>query len=141
MGWLKKYLKYKFKRFIVKYKLFEGHLLKENFEFTGYERICSAIVRKTINHVDTKYTIAPLSNKRYLINKTLDIFIIMEDSKVEITNHVYHYVITLPKKEMIKLINRFDKKVDEERIMYENQIKSQIDYTLHKIYDKINFFN
>jgi len=141
MDWLKKYLKYKFKRFIVKYKLFEGHLLKENFEFTGYERICSAIVRKTINHVDTKYTIAPLSNKRYLINKTLDIFIIMEDSKVEITNHVYHYVITLPKKEMIKLINRFDKKVDEERIMYENQIKSQIDYTLHKIYDKINFFN
>lgn len=141
MGWLKKYLKYKFKRFIVKYKLFEGHLLKENFEYTGYERICSAIVRKTINHVDTKYTIAPLSNKRYLINKTLDIFIIMEDSKVEITNHVYHYVITLPKKEMIKLINRFDKKVDEERIMYENQIKSQIDYTLHKIYDKINFFN
>jgi hypothetical protein len=141
MDRLKKYLKYKFKRFIVKYKLFECHLLKENFEYTGYERICSAIVRKTINHVDTKYTIAPLSNKRYLINKTLDIFIIMEDSKVEITNHVYHYVITLPKKEMIKLINRFDKKVDEERIMYENQIKSQIDYTLHKIYDKINFFN
>ena len=31
-----------------------------------------------------------------------------------------------------------DKKVDEERIMYENQIKSQIDNTLHKIYDKIN---
>lgn len=141
MNWLKKYLKYKFKRFIVKYKLFEGYFLKENFEFTGYERICAAIVRKTINHTDTKYTIAPLSNKRYLINKTLDIFIIMEDSKVEITNHVYHYVITLPKKEMIKLINRFDKKVDEERIMYENQIKSQIDYTLHKIYDKINFFN
>jgi hypothetical protein len=141
MDWLKKYLKYKFKRFIVKYKLFEGHFLKENFEYTGYERICTAIVRKTINHTDTKYTIAPLSNKRYLINKTLDIFIIMEDSKVEITNHVYHYVITLPKKEMIKLINRFDKKVDEERIMYENQIKSQIDYTLHKIYDKINFFN
>jgi hypothetical protein len=65
----------------------------------------------------------------------------MEDSKVEITNHVYHYVITLPKKEMGKLVNRYDKKVDEERIMYENQIKSQIENTLHKIYDKINLYN
>ena len=39
---------------------------------------------------------------------------------------------------MIKLVNLYDKKVDEERLEYENQIKSQIDNTLHKIYDKIN---
>jgi hypothetical protein len=141
MGWLKKYLKRKLKRFIVSYKLFELSIFKDKFEYTGYEKICTAIVRKMINHNDTKYTIAPLSNKRYLINKTLEIFVIMEDSKVEITNHVYHYVITLPKKEMGKLVNRYDKKVDEERIMYENQIKSQIDNTLHKIYDKINLYN
>ena len=138
MDRLKKYLKYKFKRFIVKYKLFEKSIFKDPFEYTGYETICVAIVRKTINHKDTKYTIAPLSNKRYLVNKTIDIFVILEDSKVEITNHVYHYVISLPKKDMAKLVNHFDEKVDEERIMYENQIKSQIDNTLHKIYDKIN---
>ena len=138
MGWFKNYLRKKLKKIVVNYKLFEGSIFKEKFDYTGYETICVAIVRKTINHKDTKYTIAPLSNKRYLVNKTLDIFVIMEDSKVEITNHIYHYVITLPKKDRIKLVNQFDKKVDEERIMYENQIKSQIDNTLHKIYDKIN---
>jgi glutathionyl-hydroquinone reductase len=138
MGWFKNYLRKKLKKIVVNYKLFESSIFKDKFEYTGYETICTAIVRKTINHKDTKYTIAPLSNKRYLVNKTIDIFVIMEDSKVEITNHVYHYVITLPKKDIVKLVNHFDKKVDEERIMYENQIKSQIDNTLHKIYDKIN---
>lgn len=138
MGCFKNYLRKKLKKIVVNYKSFEGSIFKEKFDYTGYENICSAIVRKTINHKDTKYTIAPLSNKRYLVNKTLDIFVIMEDSKVEITNHIYHYVITLPKKDRIKLVNLFEKKVDEERIMYENQIKSQIDNTLHKIYDKIN---
>lgn len=127
------------KRLFIRFKKFERNMFKDTFEYTGYEVICTAIVRKMINHKDTKYTIAPLSGKRYLVNKTLDIFVIMEDSKVEITNHVYHYVITLPKKNMEKLVNQYDKKVDEERIMYENQIKSQIDNTLHKIYDKINF--
>jgi hypothetical protein len=126
------------KRIIIKYKVREKKVFNEKFELTGYENICSSIVRKTINHKDTKFTIAPLSDKRYLINKTLDIFVILEDSKVEITNHVYHYVITLPKRQMIKLVNLYDKKVDEERLEYENQIKSQIDNTLHKIYDKIN---
>jgi len=140
---IRKWFRRQIKRLKVKLHIWERGTswFKAPQDTTGYENITTAIVRKMINHTDSKFTIAPLSGKRYIVNKTLDIFIIMEDSKVEITNHVYHYVITLPKKEMIKLINRFDKKVDEERIMYENQIKSQIDYTLHKIYDKINFFN
>ena len=138
MSWFKNYIRKKLKKLVVNYKLFEASIFKDKFEYTGYETICVAIVRKTINHKDTKYTIAPLSNKRYLVNKTIDIFVILEYSKVEITNHVYHYVISLPKKDIVKLVNHFDKKVDEERIMYENQIKSQIDNTLHKIYDKIN---
>lgn len=136
---IRKYFKRKLKRFIVKFKIMERDFFSDKKTVaTGYERICTAIVRKMINHKSTKFTIAPLSEKRYLVNKTLDIFVIMEDSKVEITNHIYHYVITLPKKEMIKLVQQYDKKVDEERIMYEKEIKSQIDNTLHKIYDKVN---
>ena len=58
-----------FSRLIIKYKIYEKNLFKEKQQLTGYENICSSIVRKTINHKDTKFTIAPLSDKRYLINK------------------------------------------------------------------------
>jgi hypothetical protein len=104
----------------------------------GYENISSAIVRKMISHPDSKFTIAPLSEKRYIVNKTVDIFVIIEDAKVEITNHVYHYVVTLGERDMHKIKKLYDQKVEDERLAYEEQIKSQITNTLHTIYNKIN---
>jgi hypothetical protein len=68
----------------------------------------------------------------------LDIFIIMEDSKVEITNHVYHYVSTLGQRDLQKLKKLYDTKVEDQRTNYEEEIKSQITNTLQSIYDKIN---
>jgi len=136
---MKKWFIRQYKRFKVKfYRWEQGSFLKTHDENSGYEQICTAIVRKMINNPDTKFTIAPLSGKRYLINKTLDIFIIIEDQKVEITNHVYHYVIKLAKRDAEKITKQYDKKVDEVRTQYEKEIKSQITNTLHKIYDKIN---
>jgi hypothetical protein len=104
----------------------------------GYEPISCAIVRKMIVHPDSKFTIAPLSEKRYIVNKSVDIFVIIEDSKVEITNHVYHYVVTLGERDMNKIKKLYDQKVEDERLAYEEQIKSQIKNTLHTIYDKIS---
>lgn len=136
---MKKWFRRQYKRFKVKFYRWErGSFLKTYDEDSGYEQICTAILRKMINHSDTKFTIAPLSGKRYLINKTLDIFIIIEDQKVEITNHVYHYVIKLAKRDAEKITKQYDKKVDEIRTQYEKEIKSQITNTLHKIYDKIS---
>jgi hypothetical protein len=90
-----------------------------------------------INHPDSKFTIAPLSNKRYIINKQLDIFIIIVDSKIEITNHVYHYVINLGERDVNKIIEHFNNKLDHLLVQYEGKIKSQIENTLHNIYEKI----
>jgi hypothetical protein len=104
----------------------------------GYENISCAIVRKMISHPDSKFTIAPLSEKRYIVNKTVDIFVIIEDGKVEITNHVYHYVVSLGEIDINKIKKLYDQKVEDERLAYEDQIKSQITNTLHTIYDKIN---
>ena len=126
------------KKFIIKwYRIGDRGPFKTFQEENSYDRLCSGIVRKMIAHPDSKFTIAPLSGKRYIINKSLDIFIIIEDSKIEITNHVYHYVIKLLPKDVNKLVKNFDKKVDEVRIKYEEEIKSQIKNSLNSIFDKI----
>jgi hypothetical protein len=128
-----------YKRLKVKFYIWErGHKwFKAPQDSTGYEKITTSIVRKMINHTDSKFTIAPLSGKRYIVNKTLDIFVIMEDSKVELTNHVYHYVSTLGQRDMEKITKHYDTKVENERTNYEDQIKSQISNTLQVIHDKI----
>jgi hypothetical protein len=136
---IRKWLRRQYKRLKVKLHIWERGTswFKPPKDVTGYENI-TAIVRKMINHPDSKFTIAPLSGKRYIVNKSLDIFIIMEDSKVEITNHVYHYVSSLGDRDIEKLRKLYDNKVEVERTSYEDQIKSQISNTLQSIYDKIS---
>lgn len=136
----RKWVRRKIKRLKVKFYIWErGYKwFKAPEDITGYENITTAIIRKMINHPDSKFTIAPLSGKRYIVNKTLDIFLIMEDNKIEITNHVYHYVSTLGQRDVEKIKKLYDTKVEDQRINYEDQIKSQITNTLQSIYDKIS---
>jgi hypothetical protein len=139
MSNLKKWIRRQYKRMFVKFYLWErgSKWFKAPEDNTGYENITTAIVRKMISNPDSKFTIAPLSGKRYIINKSLDIFVIIEDSKVEITNHVYHYVSHLGQRDIEKLTKLYDTKVEDQRINYEEEIKSQISNTLHSIYEKI----
>ena len=106
-------------------------------EVSGYETKAMAICRKLISHPNSKFTIAPLSQKKYIVNKPLGLFIIIDDTKVEITNHVYHYVINLTMVDALKIIKAFNDKVECERNQYEAEIKSNIQNTLNKILDKI----
>ena len=40
--------------------------------------------------------IAPLSQKRYIKNETLQMFVVLQDDRINITNHIYNYDITVP---------------------------------------------
>jgi hypothetical protein len=137
---LKNWLRRRYRRFLVRFYRFgkSNSFVKTLDEESGYERLCGSIVRKMISHPESKFSIAPLSYKRYIINQSLDLFIIIEDNRVEITNHIYHYVIKLSNKETTKLTKQFDAKLEKIRIQYEDEIKSQVTNTLQKIFDKVN---
>lgn len=135
-SWLRqqaKRMKVRFRRWNDNVKIFKAPEI-----INGHENISCAIVRKMISHPDSKFTIAPLSEKRYIVNKTVDIFVIILDNKVEITNHIYHYVVSLSERDIKKITDLYDQKVEDQRLTYEDQIKSQITNTLQKIYDKVS---
>lgn len=127
------------RRLRVKFKLWlrKTDFIRTHKEVSGYETKAMAICRKLISHPNSKFTIAPLSQKKYIVNKPLGLFIIIDDTKVEITNHVYHYVINLTMVDALKIIKAFNDKVECERNQYEAEIKSNIQNTLNKILDKI----
>ena len=128
-----------FLRMRVKLKIWgRNHdIIKTYQDDSGYEKKAMAICRKLINHEGSKFTIAPLSQKRYIVNKSLGLFIIIDFNKVEITNHIYHYVIHLNNHDASRIIRSFNDKVENERIEYETEIKSNVQNTLNKILDKI----
>jgi hypothetical protein len=101
-------------------------------------RICSTICRKLINNPDSKFLIAPISGKRYIKNSKLGLFVILDGGKISVTNHVYHYDVVLNFKEWERLSRMYDNRTERERQTYENEITSQIEYSLSTILTKIN---
>jgi len=97
----------------------------------------SAICRRLISHPDSKFLIAPLSHKRYIKNDPLGMFIVLSDNRINITNHIYNYDVSLNSGTSDKLNKMFDNKVELLRQTFETEIKSQIKHSLTTILEKL----
>ena len=84
--------------------------------------------------------IAPMSDKRYLKNDDMGIFITMSERRVEITNHVYNYNVKLTERDWERLSYIFDTETDKRRLDYESEVNSQITNSLHSILERVSNF-
>lgn len=117
------------------YKLFKRNKRKDVSE---NEIKAAAICRKLINHPQSKFLIAPVSNKRYIRNEKLRMFIVISDNKIRIVNHVYSYDIVIIESEYQRLEKMFDNKVESMRLKFEEEINSQIEVSLTTIIKKLS---
>jgi hypothetical protein len=139
---MKKMIKRMFTRLWWRYLLWSRKLTtRKNMNVSDdYESISASICRKLMTHENTKFAIAPLSEKRYIINESLGMFIVLEPDMrtVELTNHVYHYTVKMSDKTFKSIANTFDKKVEGIRVKYESEIHNQIQHSLHNVLEKLN---
>ena len=135
------YIKRLIKRMYAKYLKNVRYTTNQNPENNHNERICKSICYKMINNPHYKFLIAPLSGKRYIKNEVLKVFIILDDKKVTITNHIYHYDVILTQRDFDRVSHMYDNKTEEIRNEFENEMMSQIVVSLstilHKISEKI----
>lgn len=103
-----------------------------------YEKTCFLICLKMIQNPETKFMIAPMSNKRYLENKQMDLFITMDFGRVDLTNHVYHYSVKLNNRDWERITKIFDQETEKRRLNYEDTINSQIKNSLHNVLEKVS---
>lgn len=137
---IRNWLRYRIKRLRVAFIKLErsNTLFKTEHPISDYEKTCAAICRRVINNEHSKFSIAPLSDKKYVINEPLGIFVVIQDTKLEITNHVYHYEVNLNHTTSRRIHNMFDNKTEKIRLEYENQIRSQISNSLQSILKKVS---
>jgi len=135
------YIKRFIKRLYAKYLKNVRYPTNQTPENNHNERICKSICYKMINNPHSKFLIAPLSGKRYIKNEVLKVFIILDDKKVTITNHIYHYDVILTQRGFDRVSHMYDNKTEEIRNEFENEMMSQIVVSLstilHKISEKI----
>jgi hypothetical protein len=123
--------------------LFRVYLnLKEKFDPTSppkeEEIFCVEICEKLIENVTSKLTIAPISNKRFIKNDEKDMFIVIHNRQISIINHVYSYNVFIESDSLYnKIVNGFDKVVEEKRQELEDEIKNNIKHSLKNILTKV----
>ena len=135
-----KYIKRKLKRRAVRKKLLELQIFYDIVDPGRLADIndCKFIFRNVLRHSNSIYEIAPLSEHRIIENKKLGIFIILDDKKITIINHVCYYSnIPLTDRDWKKMSNMYDNKVQINRMQRIEQMKSQVEHSLSKLKNKI----
>ena len=135
---MKKFFRRLFKRFKVRAsKVGRSSSFKSYEEVEPYEKTAFKICVKVISHPKSDFMIAPLSNKRFIINEELNLFIIIDYGRVEITNHVFHYDVKLSNRDFERISYLYDNETEKRRTAVEVEVKGNIQNSLTKVYDKI----
>lgn len=124
--------------------LFKIYLyLKDKFDpkrpILEEEIISFEICKKLITNKSSKLTSSPLSNKRYIKNDELKIFVVIENRMMTIINHTYRYNVYFEQDEYyLQIIEMIDNEVERKRIELEEEIKSNIEFSLKNILNNLN---
>ena len=117
--------------------------LKEKFDpklpVPEDEKITIEICRKILEDSNSKLTLAPLSNKRFIKNESKDMFIVFHEHSVKLINHIYSYSVYISNTDSYReLVDKFDKVLDSERLKLETEINKNIHHSLEEILKKLN---
>ncbi len=136
---MKKLFKRIYKRFKIRLnKIGRSSAMKTYEEVEPHEKTAFKICLKLISDKDSDFMIAPMSQKRFIINEKLNLFIIIDFGRVEITNHVFHYDVKLSSRDYERITYLYDTETEKRRSNTERVIKSNIKNTLEKVYDAIS---
>ena len=120
-------------------------LLRNNFsrpdyviEQKKYESLCVNVAKSLIRSSDSILIMTPRTNKYYIKNEKLGVYLVISDSVLSVTNHKYSYEIKLTPKNERKLTNGFDNELEKRGEIYDTEMILQIKDSLTDIYNKIS---
>ena len=100
---------------------------------SAYELDCLKICKKLINRSDSTLLLTPISNKRYIKNDSLQVFVTIDGSLVNVINHKYSYTVPMSDRSLKEVTDLFNNTVEEQRAKMEAEITSNIKHSLKDI--------
>jgi hypothetical protein len=124
--------------------LFKFYLkLKEKFDpspkITDEEKYCFQICMRLLDNPLSKLTFAPVSESRFIVNEDKQMFVVISNHTINITNHVYSYTVYIQEHSSYsKLVKKFDAILEEERQNIQDEIRRNIKHSLQTILNNLN---
>jgi hypothetical protein len=105
---------------------------------SSYELECLIICKKMIQRPDSVLLLTPLTNKRYIKNDPLSIFITIDGGLINVINHKYSYVVPMSDRSIKEINDIFNTKVENQRKKMEDEITSNIKHSLRDISNSLD---
>jgi hypothetical protein len=135
---MKKFFRHLWKKTKISlHRWYRDRMFNDYIEDTPIQTTAINICRRVMHLPESELLYAPMSQKRYIRNEELGIFIIIKDKQIDVVNHIYHYNVELPFNRINKIVRMFDTETELRRSTYEKQMMSQIGHSLSKILDSI----
>lgn len=101
-------------------------------------QLASSIFRKALREKDVELILMPVTNKRIVKLEKKGLYIVLQHSLLEITNHKYSYHIEINYETYGKLQKLFDQRLDIDLRAEEEAINEQLHGGLKKVFDILN---
>ena len=106
-------------------------------ELLPHEGDCVVLCKKLVKMKDSVILMTPLTDKRYIKNQRLEIYVIMQNQHVQIINNVHSYSVSLNHRSWKRLIDFYNVEMEERRLGFEMEITSNIKHSLKTILDEL----
>lgn len=130
-----------FKRFWLRVRIsVRNYTSKQDRELRSVDELqCLIFSRKTIKDLNSELLVCPVTGKRYVKNTKLQEYIIISQNNVDLINHNHLYNVPICNHSHDKLIRVFDGCVSKRREAMETDIRTNVEFSLNKIFNRINF--
>lgn len=116
--------------------------LKERFDpkypITDEEKYFTEICFTLIENPKSTLTIGPKSLKRFIKNDEKDIFVVIDNRKVTLINHVYCYSLVFDDDEQyFSMVKKFDEVLETKKQSVEDEMTNNVKNSLKIILSKV----
>lgn len=107
--------------------------LQQRYEIDA-KNVCLKLLPKSSSHL----LMTSISKKRYIKNDEFEVLVTIDNNIINIVNHQYSYTVFVTEKTRKFICDEFDKVIESQRKKMENEITSNIKFSLKNLSDKLD---
>jgi len=107
--------------------------MQQRYEIDA-QNVCLKLISKEQSHL----LMTSITQKRFIKNDEFDVLVTIDNNIINIVNHQYSYTVFVTEKTRKTICNEFDKVIESQRKKMEDEITSNIKFSLKNLSDKLD---
>ena len=107
--------------------------MQQRYEIDA-QNVCLKLISKEQSHL----LMTSITQKRFIKNDEFDVLVTIDNNIINIVNHQYSYTVFVTEKTRKTICNEFDKVIESQRKKMEDEITSNIKFSLKNLSNKLD---